>query len=508
MTTTATTASGLQKAQLHQLLGALIAAVSLAALDTNILVTALPTIAGQFNAFEQLSWVITAYIVTSTISTPLLGKLSDLYGRRSVFQFAMGTFAIASVLCGLSQSIWQLVAARAFQGVGGGAIQALAFAIIGDVLSPRERGRYIGYFTMAFAGAAFLGPVLGGVIIDRWSWPWIFYLNLPLCAAVMVVTHRVLKLPFARRQARLDWLGALLLALGLTSLMIGLELGRSSLTNRSSLLLISVAAVLLTVFVVQESRADEPMIPLRLFRNPVVLSSSMLGVCLGAVSFGGTNFMTVYFQDALFVSPTRSGLRTLPLMVGVVIGSTLTGRLIAKRGYYKRFPVGGTFIAGIGLFALSLTIFRTSPYGYLVPCLALMGLGMGASYTTTSIATQNACEARDMGVATATIMFFRNLGGAVMGAVSGTVLNKTIRSELPRRTGLSADEAVKLIREPAQIKALPEGSRAAVVDAISTGVGRIQLIGAVLLVVGFVWAVRMPELPLRSSAGLGQAPSE
>jgi EmrB/QacA subfamily drug resistance transporter len=499
------TETGLPPRQLHILLATLIASVSLSSLDTSILVTALPTIAGQFNAFEQLSWVMSSYIVTSTIATPLLGKLSDLFGRRTIFQVAMATFAVASLLCGISQSITQLIAARAVQGIGGGAIQALAFAIVGDVLPPRARGKYVGYFTLAFAGSALLGPLIGGLIIDRFTWPWIFFINVPLCPLLMFFLHRSLQLPFAKRKAKLDLLGAFLLSVGLASLMIGLEEGRTSLTNRRSLILIAVAIVVLTLFVIQEGRASEPMIPLRLFRNRVVLCCAMIGAGAGAVSFGASNFNSVYFQDALFVSPTEAGLRSLPLMVGVVISSTVTGRLIASRGYYKRFPVAGSVMAAAGLAILAVLIFNRSPYAWFIPVLFLMGIGFGSTFTTTSIATQNACEMRDMGVATAMIMFFRTLGGSVMLAVSGTILNKTIRAEIPKRTGMRAEQGIALIREPKKIAALAPDLREAVVNAISTGVGRIQVLSTLCMVVAVFWAIGMPELPLRNRAGLSDA---
>jgi EmrB/QacA subfamily drug resistance transporter len=499
--------SGIPKRQLHMLLATLIASTGLASMDTSILVTALPTISGQFNAFEKISWVMSAYIVTSTISTPLLGKLSDLYGRRTIFQLAMGTFAFASLLCGLSQSMNQLIAARAFQGIGGGAIQALSFAIMGDVLAPRERGKYVGYFVLAFAGAALLGPLVGGVIIDNWTWPWIFFINLPLCGSLMIMLQRTLRLPFRRRQAKLDLRGAALLAVGLGALLIGLEEGKSTLFNSKTLVLVAIAAVILPLFVAQERRAAEPMIPMRLFKNRVILACAMLGACAGAVSFGASNYMSVYFQDALFVSPTRSGLRTMPLMIGIVISSTFTGRAIAARGRYKIFPMVGSVLATGGLIVMALLIFSGSRYAFFVPCLFVMGLGFGGLFTTTSIATQNACEINDMGVATATIMFFRSLGGAVMLALSGTILNKTIRADLPDRVGITADQGIALIREPLKIKALPTNVRDAVVDAISTGVGRIQIAAAISMTIAIVWAISLPELPLRNKSGLSDVMS-
>ncbi|MCX6522009.1 MAG: MFS transporter, partial [Actinobacteria bacterium] len=268
------------------MLAALIMAVFLASLDTTIISTALPTIAGQFNAFESFAWVGTAYIVTATIATPLLGKLSDIYGRRLIFQFAMAVFLVGSVLCGLAQSMGQLIGFRALQGLGGGAIQALAFAILGDILPPRERGRYIGYFTIAFAGSAIMGmgPLIGGFIIEHWSWPWIFYINVPFCILVSAVCQRALRLPFKRRDAKLDYLGAALLSGGLACLMIGLEEGRKGWTDTTTLVLFAAAIVLIVGFIAQEGRASEPMIPLRLFADPVVRISALLGMFAGAIA--------------------------------------------------------------------------------------------------------------------------------------------------------------------------------------------------------------------------------
>lgn len=406
-------------------LGALIMAVMLAALDTSIIATALPTIAGEFNAFESFAWVGTAYIVASTIATPLLGKLSDLYGRRVIFQITMGIFLIGSVLCGLAQSMNQLIAFRAVQGLGGGGIQALAFAILGDILPPRERGRYIGYFTIAFAASALAGPLVGGFIIEQFSWPWIFFINVPFCAVVGAVCHRALRLPFPRRKARLDILGAVLLSAGLACLMIGLEEGSDDWTGSSALTLFALALVLLVAFVAQERRASEPMIPLRLFANPVVLACVSLGFFAGTVAYGTNQFLPLYFQDSLFVSPTQSGLRMMPMMIGVTVTSFAVGRMIARSGEYRRYPIVGSFVGVLGLVAIAQIDGSTKYWTLLLP-MALMGIASGAVFTTTSIAAQNAVEFSDLGVATATIMFFRSLGGSIALAVFGTVLNLSL----------------------------------------------------------------------------------
>ncbi len=486
------------------MLGALILAVFLASLDTTIISTALPTIAGEFNAFESFAWVGTAYIVTSTIATPLLGKLSDIYGRRLIFQIAMAVFLVGSVLCGFSQNMGQLIASRAVQGLGGGAIQALAFSILGDILPPRERGRYIGYFTIAFAGSAILGPLVGGFIIEQWSWPWIFFINVPACIVVSAVCHRALRLPFQRRRAELDVLGAAFLVGGIATLMIGLEVGRDGWTDGSTVAWFVAAAVFLVAFIAQERRASEPMIPLRLFANDVVRTAALLGLCAGVIAFGAGQFLPLYFQDSLFVSPTESGLRLLPMMAGVTLTTFGVGRLIAHTGGYKRWPVIGTILSVIGLVGIA-QIDGSTPYLWLVVPMVFMGMGSGSVFTSTSIATQNAVDFRDLGVATATAMFFRSLGGSFGLAVFGTVLNSTVRSEIPARTGVPADEAASLIRSPAQIEALPDDTRQAVIDTIALGVSRIYWICAGVMVVGAVFALLLPERPLRTRAGLSDA---
>lgn len=496
---------GMTNARLWVVLSALMLAVLLASMEISIIATALPTIAGELNAFESFAWVGTAYIATSAIGTPLLGKLSDLYGRRMVFQATMALFIVGSLLCGLSQSMNQLIGARAIQGLGGGAIQALAFAILGDILPPRERGRYIGYFTLAFVGAALFGPLIGGFIIDHWTWPWIFYINVPLAGIASVVSYFALDLPFPRRKARLDIAGAVLLAVTIGGLMIALEVGgKNGWTEPAVLAMFVGVAVGLVLFILVEQRAVEPMIPLRLFGNRVVLMCVIAGTCAGTIAFGAGQFLPLYFQDSLFVSPTESGLRMLPQMIGVTLGTFGIGRLILLTGRYKSFPVVGSAFGAAGAFAISF-ITGSTPYAWLIAPMIGLGFGMAAVFTTTSIATQNAVEFGDLGVATATIMFFRMLGGAVGLAVFGTILNATIRSELPARLGISADESIDLIREPSSIAALPALSRDAVVETLATGVGRIYLVSAVVMIVGLVAAILMPEQPLRPRAGLSDA---
>ena len=505
---TRSTVPGMTNARLWMVLGSLMLSVLLASMEISIVSTALPTIAGEFNAFERFAWVGTAYIAASAISTPLLGRFSDIYGRRLVLQVALALFIAGSLLCGLSQSMNQLIGARAIQGFGGGAIQALAFAVLGDILPPRERGRYIGYFTLAFVGAALLGPLIGGFIIEQWSWPWIFFINVPLAAIASGVSWFALDLPFPRRPARIDVAGAFLLALTIGALVIGLEVGGTrGWTDPLVVSLATIVVVGLVVFVFVERRASEPMIPLHLFSNRVVLTCVVAGSSAGAVTFGAGQFLPLYFQDSLFVSPTESGLRMLPQMIGVTIGTFGIGRMILWTGRYKAFPVIGTSLASAGLFAVS-HVTGTTTYAWLIAPMIAIGFGVAAVFTTTSIATQNAVDFHDLGVATATIMFFRTLGGSIGLAAFGTILNSTVRSEIPQRLDVSVDEAASLIREPADIAALPTLSRDAVVESLASGVGKIYLVCTGIMLIGLVASILMPERELRPRAGLSDALEE
>jgi EmrB/QacA subfamily drug resistance transporter len=498
---------GFTQRRLAVVLGALMMAVLLSSLETSIIATALPTITGQFDAFESYAWVGTAYIVTSAIGTPLLGKLSDLYGRRLIFQTTMGIFLVGSFLCGASQSMNQLIAARAFQGIGGGGIMALAFAVLGDILPPRERGRYVGYFTLAFVGSALLGPLVGGFIIEHFSWPWIFYINVPLAFGVGVVCHFALRLPFHRREAKLDYAGAVLLSTAIAAFMIAMAEGTDGWTQRHVLGLFVVAAIATVVFIGVELRAPEPLIPPRLFRDKVVVGCVMLGLFAGVVTYGSAQFLPLYFQDSLFVSPTESGLRMLPQMIGVTAATFGIGRLIARTGRYKPFPIIGSIVSVIGLLGVA-QITGSTPYLWLVVPMIFMGFGAASIFTTTSIASQNAAEMRDLGVVTATVMFVRSLGGAIGMATFGTVLNSTIRTEIPRRIDIAEEEAAGLIRIPEEIARLPEAARRAVVDSVALGVSRIYWICAGVMMCAVVVAVLLPERPLKLRAGLSDAMEE
>ena len=328
---------------------------------------------------------------------------------------------------------------------------------------------------------------------------------MPLAAVASIVSYKALDLPFPRRKARLDIAGAVLLAITIGALMIGLEVGGNDGWDEPLVItLFSIVLAGLVVFIVVERRAAEPMIPLHMFSNRVVATSVVAGASAGAVVFGAGQFLPLYFQDSLFVSPTESGLRMLPQMIGVTLGTFGIGRLILWTGRYKAFPVVGTAVAAAGLYAIS-HITGTTPYAWLVAPMIAVGFGVATVFTTTSIATQNAVEFGDLGVATATIMFFRTLGGSIGLAVFGTILNVTIRREIPARLDVTADDAATLIREPDDIAALPPLSRDAVIDSIASGVGQIYLVCTGVMIVGFIATVLLPERELRHRAGLSDA---
>jgi MFS family permease len=320
----------------------------------------------------------------------------------------------------------------------------------------------------------------------------------------MAICHTALRLPFPRRKAKLDNLGAALMTASIGSLMIGLAEGGKGWTEPLVLTLFAVALVSLVLFVLVERRAPEPLIPLRLFSDRVVLGSVLLGLGAGIITYGAGQFLPLYFQDSLFVSPTESGLRMLPQMVGVTIGTFGIGRLIARSGRYKRYPMVGTVLATIGLVGIAQITGNTA-YSFLIVPMILVGFGVSSIFTTTSIATQNAVDFRDLGVATATIMFFRSLGGSFGLALFGTVLNSTIRHEIPAQIGVPADEAADLIRAPDEIAALPDAARQAVVDSVALGVSRIYWVCAAVMAGGVIVACLLPERPLRARAGISDA---
>lgn len=402
---------------------ALMLAMLLAALDQTIVSTALPRIASDLHGLSKLSWVVTAYLITSAIGTILYGKISDQLGRKRVFQSAIVIFLIGSALCGLSQNMNQLILFRALQGIGGGGLMSLVFAIIGDIIPPRQRGRYQGYFGGVWAISSIAGPLLGGFFTDNLSWRWIFYINVPLGIIALLTIAAQLHLPIRKIEHKIDFLGAFLVTTSVVCLLLLTVLGGVTYPWRSvPIYELGIGGVLAgLLFIWRESKAKEPIIPLRFFRNDIFTVASLLSLLSGAAMFGAMTYLPEYQQIVRGYSPMKSGLLLLPLVGGLMMAMIPSGRIISKIGKYRMFPILGTAITTIGLWLFGHVTLGTSQ-AVLSVWMVVLGIGLGLYMQVMTLAVQNSIDRKDMGAATATVTFFRSMGASFGTAIFGAIL--------------------------------------------------------------------------------------
>ena len=496
--------------QILVVMGGLMAGMFLAALDQSIVGVALPRITSELGGLDKLSWVVTAYLLTSTAATPLWGKISDLRGRRPMFQAAIVVFLVGSLICGFASEIADqlgatginvMIAGRAVQGLGGGGLMSLALAVIGDVIPPRERGKYQGLFAAVFGVSSVAGPLLGGWFTDNLGWEWIFFINIPIGVAALVVTSFALKLHHVRRAASVDYLGAAAIVGAVTSLVLYLSWAgpTEGWVSTTGIGLLVAMVVLIALFVLAESRAKEPIIPLELFKHWTFTSNVIFAMIMGIGMFGGLIFLPIYLQTVKGMSATHSGLAMLPLVVGMFTTSIGGGQIMARTGRYKWMPIAGAAVVGVALFAFSRLQVDT-PYYVLALIMYAFGMGLGFTMQVVVTAVQNSVDRRNMGVATASVTFFRSMGGAIGTALLGAILNIRLRHHLSEIVGAAQGRGPAgpiETNDVTAIKALPEPVKTWVLEAFTRAMDDVFLVAVPFMAVALIVAVTMREKPLK-----------
>jgi EmrB/QacA subfamily drug resistance transporter len=478
--------------------------VLLAALDQTIVSTALPTITGELGGLAYLSWVVTGYLLATTVVTPLYGKLGDLYGRKLMLQAGIALFLLGSVLSGLAQNMLQLILFRAVQGLGGGGLIVTAMAVVAEVVPPRERGRYQGIFGAVFGVATLVGPLLGGFVVDHLSWRWIFYINAPLGLLALVIIGVVFRAPPKRQPQPIDYAGAILLSGALSSAVLFASVGGAVLPWTSLPVIgLGIGALALTLgFIAAERRARSPILPLQLFAEPVFTVAAALGFIVGIAMFGSITYLPVYLQVVQGASPSISGLLLAPLMGGLVVTSTLSGQLISRLGRYRPFPIVGTALMTLGLYLLSRLDAEAA--AWVAPLyMLILGFGMGMVMQVLILAVQNAVEFQHLGVATSGNAMFRQVGGSVGVSLFGAIFAGQLLEGLARL--VSPDIELPTAPDPATIAGLPPAVRDAYAHAVTDALQPVFLMATGLAAIGFLLSWRLQELPLSkavASSGL------
>ncbi|MGU7770685.1 MDR family MFS transporter [Burkholderia sp. MR1-5-21] len=481
------------------IIAALLLVMLLSALDQTIVSTALPTIVGELGGLDQLSWVVTAYLLSSTVVLPLYGKLGDLYGRKIVLQAAIVLFLAGSVLCGLAQDMTQLILLRALQGLGGGGLMVITMAAIGDLIPPDERGRYQGMFGGVYGLATIIGPLLGGFLVEHLSWHWIFYINLPLGFVALAVIGIAFKPHTAHVKHRIDYMGAAFLATALTCIILFTSEGGSLLPWSSPQLWMTLVLGLVAIggFVYEERLAAEPIMPLELFRHRTFVLCSLIGFVVGIALFGSVTFIPLYLQVVKGSTPSQAGMQLLPMMGGMLVMSVVSGRLISRLGKYRLFPIAGTLVGGVAMALLS-TLSLDTPLDTMYGYMALLGIGLGMVMPVLVLAVQNTIDFRHMGVATSGVTLFRSIGGslgvAAFGALFSNGLQLRLTNALPAGTELPPSLG------PATVHHLPDAVRDAYLHAFAGSLHVVYLSAATVIAIAFVLAWFVEDAPLRKRA--------